>query len=176
MKSLRARLCISFTALLAAALLMFGVIAWLVAREAMTNDLDDFLRSKATLLGRLVSVSRLRMEPWIEQELQVQERHFMLQVFKADGSFAGKSSNLAAGIPLSDEARRSEHPAGNAVIETLHVDGHAYRVATHPRRELWGDPVTLYAQALMPLDAVHARERRLLVWLVGCGLVVSRCR
>lgn len=169
MKSLRARLCISFTALLAAALLMFGVIAWLVAREAMTNDLDDFLRSKATLLGRLVFAGRLRMEPWIEQELQVQERHFMLQVFKADGSLAGKSSNLAAGIPLSDEVRRSEHPAGNAVIETLHVDGRAYRAATHPRRELWGDPVTLYAQALMPLDAVQARERRLLGWLVGCG-------
>lgn len=172
MKSLRARLCISFTALLAAALLMFGVVAWLVAREAMTNDLDDFLRAKATLLGRLVSVSRLRMEPWIEQELQVQERHFMLQVFKADGSLAGKSSNLAAGIPLSDEVRRSEHPAGNAVIETLHVDGRAYRAATHPRRELWGDPVTLYAQALMPLDAVQARERRLLVWLVGCGVAM----
>jgi heavy metal sensor kinase len=172
MKSLRARLLISFTALLAVALLMFGVIVWLVAREAMANDLDDFLRSKATLLGRLVSATRPRMEPWIEQELQVQERHFMLQVFKADGSFAGKSSNLAAGVPLSDEVRRSEHPAGNAVIETLHVDGRAYRAATHPRRELWGDPVTLYAQALMPLDAVHARERRLLVWLVGCGLVV----
>lgn len=162
----------SFTALLAAALLMFGVIVWLVAREAMASDLDDFLRSKATLLGRLVSVNRLRMEPWIEQEMQVQERHYMLQVFKADGSAAGKSSNLAAAIPLSDEALRSEHPAGNAVIETLHVDGRAYRVATHPRRELWGDPVTLYAQALMPLDAVHAREGRLLVWLVGCGMVV----
>lgn len=172
MTSLRARLLVGFTALLAVALLTFGVIVWLVAREAMANDLDDFLRSKATLLGRLVSVNRLRMEPWIEQELQVQEKHFMVQVFNADGSFAGKASNLAAPIPLSDEARRSEHPAGNAVIETLHVGGRTYRVATHPRRELWGDPVTLYSQALMPLDAVHARERRLLVWLVCCGMVV----
>ena len=172
MKSLRARLFISFTALLAAAMVVFGVIVWLVAREAMTNDLDDFLRSKATLLGRLVSANRLRMEPWIEQELQVQERHFMLQVFAADGSVAGKSSNLAHAIPLSDEARRSEHPAGNAVIETLYADGRAYRAATHPRRELWGDPVVLYAQALMPLEAVHARERRLLVWLVSCGVAM----
>ncbi|WP_395749571.1 sensor histidine kinase [Prosthecobacter sp.] len=172
MRSLRARLFVGFTALLAAALLVFGVIVWLVAREAMTNDLDDFLRSKATLLGRLVAPVRNRIEPWIEQEVQVQERHFMLQVFAADGSFAGKSSNLAQAIPLSDEARRSEHPAGNAVIETLHADGRAYRVATHPRRELWGDPVALYAQALIPLDSVHARERRLLAWLVGCGMVV----
>ena len=172
MKSLRARLFISFTALLAAALLMFGVIVWLVAREAMTNDLDDFLRSKATLLGRLVSASRLRMEPWIEQELQVQERHFMLQIFAADGGVAGKSSNLAHAIPLSDEARRSEHPAGNAVLETLHADGRAFRVATHPRREQWGDPITLYAQALMPLDAVLARERRLLAWLISCGVAM----
>ncbi|WP_407073049.1 sensor histidine kinase [Prosthecobacter sp.] len=170
MTSLRSRLLISFTALLAAALLMFGVIGWLVAREAMANDVDDFLRAKATLLGRLVTANRLRIEPWMEQEMQVQERHFMLQVFDAEGGFAGKSSNLAAAIPLSDEARRSEHPAGNAVIETLYMDGRAYRAATHPRREVWGDPVTLYAQALMPLDAVHARERRLLAWLVGCGM------
>ncbi len=172
MKSLRARLFISFTALLLAALLMFGVIVWLVAREAMTNDVDDFLRSKAMLLGRVVTPMRNRIEPWIEQELQVQERHFMLQVFAADGSMAGKSSNLAHAIPLSDEARRSEHPAGNAVIETLHADGRAYRVATHPRRDLWGDPVVLYAQALMPLDAVQARERRLLAWLVSGGVAM----
>jgi heavy metal sensor kinase len=172
MKSLRSRLFLSFTALLAAALLMFGVIVWLVAREAMTNDVDDFLRSKAMLLGRLVSAGRLRMEPWIEQELQVQERHFMLQVFAADGSAAGRSSNLAHVIPLSDEARRSEHPAGNAVIETLHTDGRVFRAATHPRRDLWGDPVVLYAQALMPLDVVQARERRLLAWLVSCGVAM----
>lgn len=172
MKSLRARLFVGFTALLAAALVMFGVIVWLVAREAMTNDVDDFLRSKATLLGRLVTAGRLRMEPWIEQELQVQEKHFMLQLFAADGSFAGKSSNLAAVLPLSDEARRSEHPAGNAVIETLQLNGRAYRVATHPRREQWGDPVALYAQALIPLETVHAREKRLLGWLVGCGMAV----
>lgn len=96
----------------------------------------------------------------------------MLQVFATDGSFAGKSSNLAAVLPLSDEARRSEHPAGNAVIETLPLNGRAYRVATHPRREQWGDPVSLYAQALMPLDTVHAREGRLLAWLVGCGMAM----
>lgn len=172
MKSLRSRLFISFTALLAAAMMMFGVIVWLVAREAMTNDVDDFLRSKAMLLGRVVTPMRNRIEPWIEQELQVQERHFMLQVFAADGSIAGKSSNLAHAIPLSDEARRSEHPAGNAVIETLHADGRVFRVATHPRRDLWGDPVVLYAQALMPLDTVQARERRLLAWLVSCGVAM----
>ena len=172
MTSLRARLWISFTALLVAALLMFGVIVWLVAREAMASDLDDFLRSKATLLGRLVSAGRLRIEPWMEQELQVQERHFMMQVFAADGGFAGKSSNLASAIPLSEEARRSEHPAGNAVIETVHAQGRAFRVATHPRRDLWGDPVTLYAQTLMPLEAMQARERRLMAWLVGCGMAV----
>jgi heavy metal sensor kinase len=169
MKSLRSRLFLSFTALLAAALLMFGVIVWLVAREAMTNDVDDFLRSKAMLLGRLVSVGRLRMEPWIEQEMQVQERHFMLQVFDGSGTFRGKSSNLAASIPLSDEVKRSEHPAGNAVVETIQWEGRSYRAATHPRREMWGDPVVIYAQALMPLDNVLARERRLLAWLLTCG-------
>ena len=169
MRSLRGRLFLSFVTLLAAALLMFGVIVWLVAREAMMSDVDDFLRTKAMLLGRLVNPMRLRMEPWIEQEMQVQERHFMLQVFDAGGHIAGKSSNLAASMPLSDEVRRSEPPAGNAVIETLHSEGRAYRAATHPRRDMWGEPVIIYAQALMPLENVFARERRLLAWLVTCG-------
>lgn len=169
MRSLRGRLFLSFVTLLAAALMIFGVIVWLVAREAMMSDVDDFLRTKAMLLGRLVNPMRLRMEPWIEQEMQVQERHFMLQVFDGSGHIAGKSSNLATSMPLSDEVRRSEHPAGNAVIETLHSEGRAYRAATHPRRDMWGDPVIIYAQALMPLDNVFARERRLLAWLVTCG-------
>jgi heavy metal sensor kinase len=34
---------------------------------------------------------------------------------------------------------------------------------------MWGDPVVIYAQALMPLDNVLARERRLLAWLLTCG-------
>ena len=63
MKSLRTRLMMSFTALLAAALLMFGVIIWLLAREAMSRDVDDFLRGKAMLLGRLRPPTRLDFEP-----------------------------------------------------------------------------------------------------------------
>ncbi|MFO1483823.1 MAG: ATP-binding protein [Verrucomicrobiaceae bacterium] len=172
MRSLRGRLFLSFLTLMTAGMAIFGVIVWLVAREAMMNDMDDFLRTKAMLLGRLVNLTRLRVEPWIEQEMQVQERHFMLQVFDGNGVFAGKSSNLAAAIPLSDEVRRSQHPAGNAVIETLYSEGRAFRAATHPRRDLWGDPVTIYAQALMPLDMLHARQNRLLVWLVGCGIAM----
>ena len=66
MRSLRGRLFLSFITLQAAALMIFGVIVWLVAREAMMNDLDDFLRTKAALLGRLVNPMRLRIEPWIE--------------------------------------------------------------------------------------------------------------
>ena len=172
MNSLRARLFMSFTALLAAALVVFGLIVWLVAREAMSSDVDDFLRTKAMLLARLRPPTRLGIEPWMEQELQVQERQYMVQVFEPDGTLGGKSSNMVTAIPLTDEARRSEHPAGGVVIETLQVDGRAYRVATHPHRDRWGEPVVMYAQAVIPLEVVHAREQHLLGWLVGCGLAM----
>lgn len=172
MRSLRGRLFLSYLALLAAGMTVFGVIVWLVAREAMMNDVDDFLRSKAMLLGRMVNPMRLRIEPWIEQDLQVQERHFMLQVFDGSVTFRGKSSNLADSIPISDEVKRSEHPAGNAVIETVQHKGHAYRAATHPRRDMWGEPVVIYAQALMPMDNLLARERRLLAWLLSSGVAM----
>lgn len=167
MKSLRTRLLLSFTALLAAALLMFGVIIWLLAREAMSRDVDDFLGGKAMLLGRFRPPTRLDIEPWMEQELQ--ERQIVAQMFAADGTPGGKSSNMRVRIPLTDNARRSEHPAGGVELETLTVDGREWRVATHPRRERWGEAVVLYAQAAIPLDALHARERRLLVWLVSTG-------
>lgn len=169
MKSLRTRLLLSFTALLAAALLMFGVIIWLLAREAMSRDVDDFLGGKAMLLGRFRPPTRLDIEPWMEQELELQERQIVAQMFAADGTPGGKSSNMRVRIPLTDNARRSEHPAGGVELETLTVDGREWRVATHPRRERWGEAVVLYAQAATPLDALHARERRLLVWLVSCG-------
>ncbi|MDZ4402779.1 heavy metal sensor histidine kinase [Prosthecobacter sp.] len=169
MKSLRARLFISFTALLAAALMMFGVIVWLVAREAMTNDMDDFLRGKAMLLSRLMPAERLRVEPWMEQDLQVQERQFGVQVFDVNGTPGGKSSTLAIEVPLTDKVRRSEHPAGGVILETLVIGGKNYRVATHPRRDRWGEPVVMYAQAVISFDALQARQARLLAWLVSCG-------
>ncbi|HEY1049158.1 MAG TPA: ATP-binding protein [Prosthecobacter sp.] len=169
MKSLRTRLLLSFTALLAAALLMFGVIIWLLAREAMSRDVDDFLRGKAMLLGRFRPPTRFDVEPWMEQELELQERQLVVQIFAADGTPGGKSSNMRVKIPLTDNARRSEHPAGGVELENLTVEGREWRVATHPRRDRWGEPVVLYAQASIPLDALHARERRLLIWLVSCG-------
>ena len=172
MNSLRARLFMSFTALLAAALLVFGVIVWLLAREAMSSDVDDFLRGKAMLLARLMPPTRLDIEPWMEQELQVQERRFFVQNFSADGALGGKSSNVSISLPLTDEARRSEHPAGGVILETISIGGREYRVATHPRRERWGEPVVMYAQAATSMDSVHLRERRLLVWLVGCGVAM----
>ncbi|MFN0077991.1 MAG: sensor histidine kinase [Prosthecobacter sp.] len=169
MKSLRARLFISFTALLAAALMMFGVIVWLVAREAMTNDMDDFLRGKAMLLARLMPAERLRVEPWMEQDLQVQERQFGVQVFDVHGTPGGKSSTLTIEVPLTDKVRRSEHPAGGVILETLVIGGKNYRIATHPRRDRWGEPVVMYAQAVISFDALQARQARLLAWLVSCG-------
>lgn len=172
MNSLRARLFMSFTALLAAALLVFGVIVWLLAREAMSSDVDDFLRGKAMLLARLMPPTRLGIEPWMEQDLQVQERQFFVQNFAPDGTLGGKSSNVSISLPLTDEARRSEHPAGGVILETIRAGGREYRVATHPRRERWGEPVVMYAQAATSLESVHLRERRLLVWLVGCGLTM----
>lgn len=172
MNSLRARLFMSFTALLAAALLVFGVIVWLLARDAMSSDVDDFLRGKAMLLARLMPPTRLDIEPWMEQDLQVQERRFFVQNFSADGTLGGKSSNVSISLPLTDEARRSEHPAGGVILETISIGGREYRVATHPRRERWGEPVVMYAQAATSLESMHLREQRLLVWLVGCGLTM----
>ena len=169
MNSLRARLFMSFITLLAAALIVFGVIVWLLAREAMASDMDDFLRGKAMLLSRLMPSERLRVEPWMEQDLQVQERQFGVQVFDADGKSGGKSSTLTITVPLTEKALRSEHPAGGVILETLVIDGKSQRVATHPRRDRWGEPVVMYAQAVMPFDALHARENRLLAWLVSCG-------
>lgn len=172
MKSLRARLLMSFTALLAAALVVFGVIVWLVAREAMSRDVDDFLRGKAMLLGRLMPPTRLAIEPWMEQDLQLQESHVVVQLFAADGTLGGKSSNLRFDLPLTENARRSEHPGGGVELETLVLNGREWRVATHPRRDRWGEPVVLYAQAAIALDALHVREQRLLVWLVAGGAVM----
>jgi heavy metal sensor kinase len=57
-------------------------------------------------------------------------------------------------------------------METLLVEGRSYRVATHPRRDQWGGPVVMYAQALMALDDLHAREQRLRTWLFAGGLVM----
>lgn len=172
MKSLRARLVVSFTVLLAAALAVSGVIVWLVAREAMTNDLDDFLRGKAMLLSRLMPAERLRIEPWMEQDLQVQERQFGVQVFHADGTPGGRSSTMSVEVPLTEKALRSEHPAGGVIIETLRIGDKGWRVATHPRRDRWGEPVVMYAQAVIALDVLHVRENRLLGWLVGSGAVM----
>ncbi|GEP44750.1 sensor histidine kinase [Brevifollis gellanilyticus] len=177
MKSLRSRLLIGFTALLAAALMVFAVIVWLVARDTMSRDMDDFLRGKALLLGRLVPpvplpASRLIIEPWMEQELQLQENAVVVQMFTASGTFGGRSSNLRSDIPLTEKGRHSEHPAGGVELETITLNGREWRIATHPRRERWGEPVVFYAQAAMPLDAFATRENRLLGWLIAGGVVM----
>jgi heavy metal sensor kinase len=159
----------SFTALLAAALVMFGVITWLVAREAMMNDVDDFLRSKAMLLGRVVTPMRNRIEPWIEQDTAGAGAPLHAASLAADGSMrqVEQSRHRDPAERRSAPFRASRRQCGD---RDVYADGRAFR-APRIHGVICGEtPVVLYAQALDAFGCnVQARERRLLAWLASCG-------
>ena len=84
MRSLRQRLRWTLLAWLAAVLSVFGAVTWLLARQNLQADLDQFVREKAFILGQQVNPSYPRRVIYNEKAWQSDRYTVFGQTFDAD--------------------------------------------------------------------------------------------
>lgn len=169
MKTLRQRLLITLLGWLALVLVVFCVVVFLLARQSVQGDVDQFVRDKAFLLGQQVNPTYpsgifYDEKPWRS------DRYFAFgQTFDANWNLLYKSTRLAEPIlPTEDVKRYMTHPLGIMLHDATGPDGTEYRMAT-VRIERKSSFVC-YSQHAVRLSERDAPLYRLVFWLVGCSV------
>ncbi len=166
MRSLHQRLLWTLLTWLGLVLAMFSVATFLVVRDNLRADLDQFLRDKAFLLGSQVN-------PYNRTAVGGDDRVWRSDRFLAfgqthdfDWNVLYKSARLDAPIPVTDEVKRAaSHSIGMVAHDAVGMDGTRYRMAT--MRIDQQKKFLCYAQVAVKLSDRDAPLRSLAVWLAG---------
>ncbi len=168
MRTLRQRLLVTLMGWLTLVLAVLCVVLFLLARQSVQGDVDQFVRDKAFLLGQQVnpaypSAIFYDEKPWRS------DRYFAFgQTFDANWNLLYKSTRLAEPILPTEEVKRyMTHPLGTMLHDATGPDGTQYRMAT-VRIERKGKFVC-YSQHAVRFSERDAPLHRLALWLAGCS-------
>jgi two-component system, OmpR family, sensor kinase len=169
MRTFRQRLLVTLLSWLAVVLLVFCAVAYLLARENLQGDIDQFVRDKAFILGQQVNPAYpagiiYDERPWRS------DRYFAFgQTFDTNWNLLYKSTRLVEPIPPTEDLKRyATHPMGVVLHDATGPDGTRYRMAT-VRIERNGRFIC-YSQHAVRLSERDAPLLRLLFWLAGCTI------
>jgi len=170
MSTLRQRLLTTLLAWLAVVLALFGTVVFLLVRQTLRGDADQFVRDKAFLLGAQVN-------PFFTKGLATDEKPWRSdrylsfgQTFDADWNVLYMSARLSQPIAPTEEMKRlASHPMGVLHHDAEGPDGARYRMAT-VRIERQGKFVC-YSQVGILIRDRDRPLRQLIFWLAGCGAV-----
>jgi heavy metal sensor kinase len=173
--SLRLRLTLFFTIVLAASLLGFSALLYVLLERALDIDIDHTIASKAEDVAR---TSRIRGEfPIRPRRIRLPHidafaaPEIYIQLLDPEGQVLDRSANLGEHqLPLTSDGLANGH-AGDPTFDTIHLAGQRLRLYTAPL--LIDDEVTGYIQVARSVadnEQTLATMQRLL--LICDGLVV----
>jgi heavy metal sensor kinase len=169
-KTLRGRLLVAVLTLLALALTLYGMVAYLLARESLEGDLDQFVLDKALLLGRNMNPANPGWIGFEEREWRTHRFTPHGQAFDPDWQPRFVSRRLNAPIDPTPQLRMAAlHPSGIVIGDAIDRDGNRYRMATVAVQR--DDELVGYAQIAVHLIERDRELRRLRHWLAGGGLL-----
>jgi heavy metal sensor kinase len=164
------RLLLLLVSFLAGVFLIFGAMAYLLARQSLLGDLDQFVLDKALLLGRNMNPQNPAWIRYEEREWRSQRFTPIGQAFDPDWQRVFTSVRLSAPIePTAQVREQALHPGGVVIGNATGRDGERYRMATVSVRR--DDELIGFAQIAVPLREWNQELRRLLFWLLGSGLL-----
>lgn len=166
---MRKRLLGALLTVLAGVLALFSAGVYLLVRESIRTDLDQFVLDKALILARQANPANVAWVDYNDREWRSIRLVPVAQTFDTQWQVAFVSSRLPAPIPASDELKRAAtHPSGVVFHETRDALGREYRAATvHIRRN---DQLLGYAQIGVESAERNRPLNRLVFWLAGGSL------
>lgn len=175
--SLRVRLTLWFTALLAVALSLFGVLVFTLVSQQLSDEVDASVQSKAQDLAK--SVRFVNGKVFVPDRVQVPNSVFrsptVYSVIRdASGKVVVRSDTLQGGDLPASSATLAGARAGQPVLETVSQYGQAIRLYTTPL--LVNGRMIGYVQVGRNLDDINAalnHLRSLLLTSAGLMLAVA---
>lgn len=165
--SLRVRLTLWFTAILAVALVLFGVLVYALLTRELYADVDAAVENKAHDAALSVRYENERL--FIPTRIRVPESQFRsptsyTEIRDTDGQAAWRSDTLqGSDLPLSPATLQSAHD-GEPVLETVVQAGQAVRLYTAPI--LVSGRLIGYVQVGRNLADIDVALQQLRIWLL----------
>lgn len=168
--TIRRRFQYGVLALVAVTLTAPSILLYLLARQEVRGDVDQFVSDKARILAE-------RANPYAPEAVVFQERDWAGdrftpygQTFDRDWNVGFVSKRLPAPIPVDETLRReAAHPMGRVLQDAVAPDGTRYRMATVSI--LRDQEVRGYAQIGVRESERDAPLRRLGITLVAGNLL-----
>ena len=168
MLSLHQRLLSWLLVWLALVLAVFSVVVFLLVRQTILGDVDQFVRDKAFLLGSQVTSISPAAAVWDERLWRSDRYTGFGQTFDADWNVLYKSSRLSQPIAPTEELKRlAAHPLGVVHHDAVGPDGARYRMATvqiERQRKF-----VCYSQIGVLIRERDRPLHQLILWLAGCA-------
>ncbi len=167
--TLRLRLTLWYSAVLAVIIALFGMVVYGLTGFFLVRQIDDRLRGTAE---EIINTSQLR--PVLDVQFLVipQEEldrfgasSIYVQVWRADGTWVANSENLRLRQPLDRNALNREGGSQRDMV----IDGSHMRVVTQPIILTEGQVIG-YVQAAQSLNQVDQAQNALLLVLVSGGV------
>jgi two-component system OmpR family sensor kinase len=166
--TLRARLTLWYTTVLAGVLLVFGASVYFLLSSSLTRQIEDTLQTTA---DNILKASRIQIGgvplAAIQLELDLTANIFV-QVLDDQGVILRQTMNFPArNTPFDEKALSAEVPT----FTTVKVDGARLRVLTVPLRTDDGTRVQAILQLAASLATADNARETLVFLLIGGGLV-----
>jgi heavy metal sensor kinase len=170
MSTLRQRLLATLLVWLVLVLAAFSVVVFLLVRQSLQGDVDQFVRDKAYLFGAQVNSANPAWVSGDEKPWRSDRYTGFGQILDTNWNVLFVSRRLSEPIVPSDELKvLAGHPIGVVHHDAVGPDGARYRMAT-VRIERNGKFVC-YSQVGVLIRDRDRPLRQLVIWLAGLSIV-----
>jgi heavy metal sensor kinase len=170
MSTLRQRLLATLLVWMALVLALFSVVVFLLVRQTVRGDVDQFVRDKAYLFGAQVNSTNPAWVSDDEKPWRSDRYTGFGQIFDTNWNLTFKSRRLSESIAPSAELKvLASHPIGVVHHDAAGADGALYRMAT-VRIERNGKFVC-YSQVGVLIRERDRPLRQLIFWLAIAAAV-----
>jgi heavy metal sensor kinase len=170
MSTLRQRLLTTLLVWVALVLALFSVVVFLLVRQSLRGDVDQFVRDKAYLFGAQVNSANPAWVSSDERPWRSDRYTGFGQILDTNWNVIFKSQRLAEPIAPSAQLKiLASHPLGVVHHDAVGPDGARYRMAT-VRIERQGKFIC-YSQVGVLIRDRDRPLRQLIFWLTGAAIV-----
>lgn len=163
--SIRARLTIWYTAILAAMLVVFGIGLYSLLTQILHEDIDETLQTRARQIGSYIQTQSNPVDLLITRQVQLppvdvfSSATVFVQILDRSGDIAARSANLGDRFLPIPEASFNETLDGAELVYTIDADPTRLRIYSAPLRvndPLRGDTAIGVVQVSMSLSDVES--------------------
>jgi two-component system, OmpR family, sensor kinase len=183
--SIRARLTIWYTGVLAATLIIFGLGLYSLLSQILYEDIDDTLQTRAQQIGNYIQTQSNPLDLLITRQVQLppvdvfSSATVFVQILNTKGEVAARSANLGTRLLPIEDSRFAQNMEGLEVVYSFSAPSTHLRIYSAPlsvNDPLRGDTIIGAVQvgmSLLDVEGILQNTRSTLILAVAITSIIA---